>query len=229
MVTRIEVPFEGETHDPGKVDGVKKARYRNFTLIAALVALFLVLIVISMLSYDWYVADSLGAPWLQDGMWSTVHFGLTGEEWHMGVPGSQTIMLSGYDGIVEDHAYIGVARNFSYVMIAVLLMACAFIYLVGRLEYGLEEGESRWSYFLPSIIGTMTIVVLVGGLMYFLVAFEDALQNDIGDQIDWETAGYGWPVWLAALSILLLLPAITISYASAWRAMDSVNGVDEDM
>jgi hypothetical protein len=69
-------------------------------------------------------------------------------------------------------------------------------------------------------VGVVTVLAFVVGLIYFYVAFEGALREDMESAVDWDTAGIGSAFWAALASLLVMLPAVAISFVSSWRAMD---------
>ena len=202
----------GDADDIGAVETAKKDITKYILPIVLIACLFLGMIVVSMASYDWYVAEALG---------------LLGEEYDLSINNVSGRSHFAYEGSFEDYSYHSVARNLLYILIAVILMSCLFMYLVGRMEDGLEKGGSKLSFLLPSIVGTAILLLLVGGLLYFYVGFEDALSDDRGEEIDWATAGYGWPIWGATAAGLLMLPAIALSDLCAWRAIHITHRVGE--
>ncbi len=181
----------------------------------------LILVLLSIQTTEWYVAevvDPLGQPTLVEE-WD--HYGLVGQVNHLSLSGdTKEVPLRYKASLDEMYSYPGVARNMLYLLVGVILCNCWFVYLAIRLEYGLEEGESRWSYFLPSIVGIFTVFTFGMGLLYFYVAFEGALREDMGSAIVWDTAGVGSAFWVALVSLLVMLPAVAISFIGSWRAMD---------
>ena len=165
----------GDADDIGAVETAKKDITKYILPIVLIACLYLGMIVVSMASYDWYVAEALGCEHVDDGVYAPAHFGLLGEEYDLSINNVSGRSHFAYEGSFEDYSYHSVARNLLYILIAVILMSCLFMYLVGRMEDGLEKGGSKLSFLLPSIVGTAILLLLVGGLLYFYVGFEDAL------------------------------------------------------
>lgn len=192
-----------------------------------LVALaILILVLFGLQTNEWYVAEATDPFGMPSVVEEWVHFGLVGQENHLTYGDDTRTINRSYKGLDQELTYPDVARNTLYLLIGVILMACWFVYLAVRYEYGLAEGDSRWSYMLPSIVGTVTVIVLGIVLLYFYVAFEGALDEDMGSAIVWDTAGVSWAFWAALVSLLLMVPAVAISFSSSWRAMDRAPPVD---
>ena len=195
---------------------LEKKRVKRFILPTILIILlFLVLMVVSMTSYEWYVADVTGCEWVDDGVFVPSHFGLLAQQYDLGEMGRGG---ASYQGQFEELSHHVIARNSLYIFLTVFLMSIPFMFLVGRMEDGLEKGGSKWSFLLPSLVGTTIPFLFYGGLLYFYMGFEDALFNDMGEGIDRSTAGYGWPLWILASSGPILILAIALSYWLGWRA-----------
>ena len=138
--------------DAEGVEQAKKAVKKSILPIVLLVCIFLGLIVVSIASHEWYVADATGCGQVYEGVYLPTHYGLIAMEYDLGELGRSH---SAYEGIYEDHNYHDVARNLLITLIAVILLSFLFMYLVGRMEDGLDKGGSKWSFLIPSIIGTV--------------------------------------------------------------------------
>ncbi len=216
--------FEGPTKDPGK-----RRNLLGVLPIILLVALSLLLLVpFAIPSNEWYVADPRSPVMGASTVTRTVHYGLADQvtEWR----GEDTSFTShkGYDGDLEErYTYPGVAQNVLYILIAVILTACWYVYVAVQYENGLSVGNGRWSYMVPSVVGIVTVVSFGIGLLYFYVAFEAALRDDfVPNSID-DEAGVGSAFWIALVSMLVMLLAVAISFSGNWRAMKKAQGEGE--
>lgn len=185
------------------------------TLLIAIVSL--VMIGISMTSHEWYVADTYGfSSMAHEDEPVPTHFGLLAAQYDFGDVGRAG---AAYEDYRVDGSHEGVAYDLALIMIAVIATSFWFMVLVGGMEGGLEKGYSKWYFHLPPIVGVAALILLVVGLLYFVGNFEDALINTGGEGVDRSTADYGWPVWMAVTSAIVLLMAIAVSWWCAFRAV----------
>jgi hypothetical protein len=57
------------------------------------------------------------------------------------------------------------------------------------------------------------------GLLYFYIAFEEALRDDYMKGFFEDKANVGSAFWMALASMLVMLPAVVLSFIRTWRAM----------
>jgi len=220
--------IDGVNEDTDQMVQARKGVTKYIYPIVIIVSIFLGILMVSMVSQDWYVAEALGCPHLTDELWSTAHFGLNSEEYDLSAYNVSERSHIGYEGRFEEESYHHVAWNFVYSLMAVIGISILFMFLVTRMENSLQEMGGKLSYIIPPIVGTAAGLVLMGGLLYFYGSFEAELDNARGSEINWATAGYGWPIWGTLLSGIVLFFAVALSYWCGWRAIHITNGVVEE-
>ncbi|UCC93929.1 MAG: hypothetical protein JSW25_04490, partial [Thermoplasmata archaeon] len=177
----------------------------------------LILVVTAMAMFSWFVIEIS-----EEGYDMTQRFGLrkleiTSEGF--GEPIKETASYTELTQEMEDQIVTDdVVRNTWWTLLMGVIVAAFFILFAFLALLGIVRGTVTW---VPVLTGLVAGILIVVATSYFAIAFQDALEEDMGQELT-ETEGSSFGIgaaWYLALvgGILILLSALLTKVPSAYR------------
>ena len=193
-------------------------------LASLLASMSVSLILLSIITQSWYLVDTVERD--DDGISFVIfetsdRFGLLQVEiFARSTESPNTVMedtiIHRYDfmdGDEEDPDYQQVERITLFLMIAGAIICSLFIAFTIAYGRGMFDGDERaWSY-LPVIIGSIGIVLIVAAISYFIIAFPGTVTGQGSDMEEFsQDSSVGFSYILAVVATIPILISVIMMY-----------------